>query len=129
MMPHRHSLLLLASAILAAAAPPLSSSAMAQTANASVAEGTWAGDFGQSRWTVELRNEGGSWTGRYMSSKVNVWRPLYALVVKDRAVTFNIKSEPQINFVLAVDASNNVLAGEARIADRITLPFSAARQR
>jgi hypothetical protein len=124
---HRAALALMAATCLPAG-PLFAPSAAAQTADASIVEGTWIGEFGQADWTIELKKEGSGWSGRYMSSKVKIWRALYSVSVSGRSVSFTVKSEPPMNFVLSVDGSGRKLSGQARITETIALPFSATRR-
>lgn len=90
-------------------------------------EGSWTGPFLQYDWTLEFKQDGGVWSGRYRTSKTNLWHPLQSLAVSGGALSFGIESTPQVTFALKLDASARTLAGEVRVADHPSLPFSATR--
>ncbi len=119
------AIILLALAPPAPAAPPPA----ACTSRTSVDRlpGRWVGAFAGVDWTFELTRDGDGWSGRSQTSRTRTWRPLEAVSVADGCVTFSVKSEPRLTFVLAPDAAGTTLSGDLQIAGHATLPFTAKR--
>lgn len=109
------------------AAPPVPAPTCASTQPADHVAGRWIGEFAGADWTFELTRNATGWSGRYQSSRAQVWRPLEAVSVTGGCATFSLKSEPRVTFVVTLDAGNTTLAGDANIAGLATLPFAAKR--
>ncbi|HET9511554.1 MAG TPA: hypothetical protein VFO80_10440 [Sphingomonas sp.] len=107
------------------AAVPAPACASAQPADR--VAGRWAGAFAGADWTFELTRDASGWSGRYQSSKAQVWRPLDGVSVTGGCATFSLKSEPRLTFILVLDAGGTTLTGDLDIAGHATLPFAAQR--
>lgn len=108
-------------------APAASSPAVAPTPVARGVEGSWTGPFAQADWTFEFKQQGGVWSGRYMSSKGNEWHPMQSLVASARTIRFSMDSKPLVTFSLEVGPTNETLTGDVNVFGR-NLPFSATRR-
>lgn len=117
--------ILLATALPAAATVPAPTCASTQPTDR--VAGSWVGEFAGVDWTFELTRNATGWSGRYQSSRAQVWRPLEAVSVTAGCATFSLKSEPRVTFVVTLDADNTTLAGDVNLAGRATLPFAAKR--
>lgn len=102
--------------------------AIAQSSPAIVIVGEWTGKFGTSDWTFHFENEAGIWSGRYISSKGNMWHDLRNIVVSGHSISFDVVSSPQLKFNLSVDDSNKSLSGDVTIPSGLSVPFSAVRK-
>lgn len=119
-----------AALILLIGAPELlrPTAAIAQSSPASVIVGEWTGKFGTSDWTFHFENEAGIWSGRYISSKGNMWHDLRNIVVSGHSISFDVVSNPQLKFNLSVDDSKKSLSGNVTIPSGLGVPFSAVRK-
>lgn len=106
--------------------PPAPATACASTLPAERVAGSWTGSFAQFDWTFELTHDAAGWSGRYKTTKTQVWHPLQAVRVTGGCATFALKSEPQLTFVLALGADGATLAGTIDFAGH-AIPFSAKR--
>lgn len=113
--------------LLSPAAAPAPAPTCASTQPADRIAGRWVGDFAGADWTFELTRNPTGWSGRYQSSRAQVWRPLETVSATGGCATFSLKSEPRVTFVLTLDADGTTLTGNVDIADRATLPFAAKR--
>lgn len=121
---------MIATVLLAMISPAAVATPMPACTSAQPAErvaGRWIGAFAGADWTFELTRDAAGWSGRYQSSKAQVWRPLEAVSVTGGCATFSLKSEPRLTFVLALEADGTTLAGNLDIAGHATLPFAAKR--
>lgn len=121
---------MIATILLATASPavaPAPAPTCASTQPADRLAGRWVGTFAGADWTFELTRDAKGWSGRYQSSRAQVWRPLEAVSVTGGCATFSLKSEPRVTFVVTLDADGTTLTGDVDIADRATLPFAAKR--
>jgi len=109
------------------AAPPVLAPACTSTQLADRLAGRWIGEFAGADWTFELTRNATGWSGRYQSSRAQVWRPLEAVSVTEGCATFSLKSEPRVTFVVTLDAEGAALTGDVHIAGLATLPFAAKR--
>lgn len=117
--------ILLAMALPAAAPAPAPTCQSTQPADHMA--GRWIGEFAGADWTFELTRNATGWSGRYLSSRAQVWRPLEAVSVTGGCATFSLKSEPRVTFVVTLDDGGAALAGDVNIAGLATLPFAAKR--
>lgn len=109
------------------AAAPVPAPTCASTEPADRVAGRWVGAFAGADWTFELIRDAKGWSGRYQSSKAQVWRPLEAVSVTAGCATFSLKSEPRVTFAVTLDTSGTALTGDVHIAGLATLPFAAKR--
>jgi len=119
--------ILLAMASPAAAPAPAPAPPCASTQPADHLAGHWIGAFAGANWTFELTRNATGWSGRYQSSRAQVWRPLEAVSVTASCATFSLKSEPRVTFVVTLDAGGTALTGDVHITGLATLPFAAKR--
>jgi len=89
--------------------------------------GIWTGSLLQRDWSLEFKNQGGSWSGAYKVPGGKTWHPVSNLVVKGSAISFVIPSKPQISFALNFENRTSGLEGTATIDGLATVPFSATR--